>query len=99
MKIKSWEWLGMTRLDRYMEIYRAYVRSQNKRGEYIAICHSWKTKGSKFHSCVQSDYGYEDSYLSRETAEKEKEDVQALFLGETFSVVEVHSVEKIVAEL
>ncbi|MBK5446037.1 hypothetical protein [Peribacillus sp. TH24] len=28
LKIKSKEWLAMTELDRYMEIYRAYVRNQ-----------------------------------------------------------------------
>ncbi len=33
MKINSKEWLAMTELDRYMEIYRAYVRSQYKGGE------------------------------------------------------------------
>lgn len=28
MRIKSNEWLSMSNVDRYMEIYRAYVRSQ-----------------------------------------------------------------------
>ncbi|MFD9627711.1 hypothetical protein [Peribacillus muralis] len=56
-------------------------------------------KGSRFHSCAQCNYGYEESYPSHEIAEKEMVDVQAFFLDETFSVMEVHSVEKIVDDV
>jgi hypothetical protein len=28
LRIKTKEWLAMTELERYMEIYRAYVRNQ-----------------------------------------------------------------------
>ncbi|MGE6376575.1 hypothetical protein [Peribacillus muralis] len=52
--------------------------------------------GTKFHSCDQSNYGYEESYPSLESAEKEMGDLQAFFYDETFSVVEVSFVEKII---
>lgn len=35
MKINTKEWLAMTELDQYMEIYRAYVRSQYKGGKPV----------------------------------------------------------------
>lgn len=33
MKIKVWEWLALSYADRYMEIYRAFVKNQLRGGE------------------------------------------------------------------